>query len=69
MVSGVLVLAKTKQFAAVMTEAFNNPGTLKKEYLARVQGHFPPGIHRVDAPLRTFAVFSFSFRSTNIIGL
>ena len=51
MVSGVLVLAKTKEFAAAMAVAFSEGSALRKEYVARVWGHFPPGLHRVDAPL------------------
>jgi 23S rRNA-/tRNA-specific pseudouridylate synthase len=66
-VSGVLVLAKTKAFAATMAVAFSEGSALRKEYFARVWGKFPPGVHRIDAPLCEF-LFIYFFCSQVIWG-
>ena len=50
--SGVLVLSRTRHFAGLLQPQFER-GEIKKEYLARVQGHPPEDFFVNEAPIST----------------
>lgn len=53
LVSGIMIIATTTPAAQRLGKAFQTPGTVKKEYVARVRGCFPEGEVICEEPLLT----------------
>lgn len=53
LVSGIMIITTTTPAAQKLGKAFQTPGTVKKEYVARARGCFPEGEVICEEPLLT----------------